>query len=198
MKRPRLPARSWRRRITSSHGAMPAGPLANSEYAKVAVRFDARGAASLLAGAGKVETFSSKNLEVRFITDHKMDDGRFANNGWLQECPDPITRITWDNAIYISPRLAKEIGFNPVGALLQVARAESADFENGKESAPVAELTVGGRKIRGPVHIQPGLSNYTLVIALGYGRTVTGHVGQGAGFSAYALRTSAAMHIAAG
>src|SRR6202142_959547 len=142
MKRPRLPARSWRRRITSSHGAMPAGPLANSEYAKVAVRFDARGAASLLAGAGKVETFSSKNLEVRFVTDHKMDDGRFANNGWLQECPDPITKISWDNAIMVSPRLGKELGIVPAGSLLQVARKEEAEFFQGKENAFVGEITV--------------------------------------------------------
>ena len=57
---------------------------------------------------------------------------------------------------------------------------------------------MGGRKIRGPVHIQPGLSNYTVVVPLGYGRTVTGHVGKGAGFSAYPARTSGAMHIATG
>jgi hypothetical protein len=43
----------------------------------------------------------------------KVDDGRFNNNGWLQECPDPITKISWDNAILISPRLAKELGIDP-------------------------------------------------------------------------------------
>jgi molybdopterin-containing oxidoreductase family iron-sulfur binding subunit len=141
---------------------------------------------------------SAKNLEVRFIADHKMDDGRFANNGWLQECPDPITKISWDNAILVSPRLGKELGIDPKGSLIQVARKEEAEFEMGKESAPVFELSIGGRSIRGPLHIQPGLSNYTVVVTLGYGRTVTGNVGRDAGFSAYPLRTVAAMDIAVG
>jgi molybdopterin-containing oxidoreductase family iron-sulfur binding subunit len=174
------------------------GLLAGSAYAKVDVRFNARGAAGLLAGAGKVEAFSSKNLEVRFVTDHKMDDGRFANNGWLQECPDPITKISWDNAILVSPRLGKDLGIDPKGALLQVARKEENEFSIGKENSRVFELTVGGRKIRGPVHIQPGLSNYTVIVPLGYGRTHSGHIGTNAGFSAYPLRTVAAQHIATG
>ena len=174
------------------------GVLADSAYAKVAVQFNARGAAALLAGAGKVEAFSSRSLEVRFVTDHKMDDGRFANNGWLQECPDPITKISWDNAILVSPKLGKELGIDPKGALLQVARKEENEFTIGKENSRVFELTVGGRKIRGPVHIQPGLSNYTVVVPLGYGRTHSGHIGTNAGFSAYPLRTVAAQHIATG
>jgi Fe-S-cluster-containing dehydrogenase component len=135
---------------------------------------------------------------VRFVTDHKMDDGRFANNGWLQECPDPMTKIAWDNAILVSPRLAKELGIVPAGSLLQVARKEEAEFTQGKENAHVFELTVNGRTLRGPVHIQPGLSNYTVVVALGYGRTHTGHIGTGAGFSAYAVRTSDSLGFATG
>ena len=175
------------------------GILASSAYEKVAVAFDRNSAARLFREPPKPpEKFSARNLEVRFVADHKMDDGRFANNGWLQECPDPITKISWDNAILVSPKLGKELGIDPKGALLQVARKEENEFVIGKENAHVFELTVGGRKVRGPVHIQPGLSNYTVVIALGYGRTATGHVGKGAGFSVYPLRTSAAMHVATG
>ena len=174
------------------------GLLAGSAYATVSVRYDLAGASALFASTPKIEALSAKNLEVRFITDHKMDDGRFANNGWLQECPDPITKISWDNAIMVSPKLGKELGIDPKGGRLQVARVEENDFEIGKENARVFEVTVGGRKIRGPVHIQPGLSNYTLVIALGYGRTVTGHVGKDAGTNAYPLRTTAAMSFATG
>ncbi|MSU24771.1 MAG: 4Fe-4S dicluster domain-containing protein [Opitutus sp.] len=174
------------------------GVLAGSAYATNAVAFDQRGARALLREIPKLAALSLKNLEVRFIADHKMDDGRFANNGWLQECPDPITKISWDNAIMVSPKLGKELGIDPKGALLQVARKEENEFSIGKENARVFELAVGGRKIRGPVHIQPGLSNYTVVVPLGYGRTATGHVGKGAGFSAYPLRTSAAMHVATG
>jgi MoCo/4Fe-4S cofactor protein with predicted Tat translocation signal len=174
------------------------GLLDKSAYPAVPVRLNAGGVNMLVSQAAKASVLSKENLEVRFLRDHKMDDGRFANNGWLQECPDPITKISWDNAILISPKLAKELGIDPKGAMLQVARKEENEFNIGKENARIFEVTLGGRKISGPVHIQPGLSNYTIVLPLGYGRTVTGHVGKGAGYSAYPLRTSDAMHIATG
>jgi molybdopterin-containing oxidoreductase family iron-sulfur binding subunit len=175
------------------------GVLAGSTYAKVAVAFNQRGAGTLFRNPpAKPEAFSATNLEVRFIADHKLDDGRFANNGWLQECPDPVTKIAWDNAILVSPKFAKELGIYPKGSLLQVARVELADDLNGRELAHVGEVTLGGRKIRGPLHIQPGLSNYTIVLPLGYGRTMTGRVGTGAGFNAYTVRTAGAMHVATG
>ncbi len=174
------------------------GLLTGSAYSKVLVEFDLRGAAALFRTMPAKPEVSAKSLEVRFVTDHKMDDGRFANNGWLQECPDPMTKISWDNAILVSPKLGKELGISPHGSKLQIARVEENEFSIGKENSHVFELTVGGKKIRGPLHIQPGLANYTVVVPLGYGRTVTGHVGTGAGFNAYPARTTAAMHIATG
>ena len=174
------------------------GVLADSAYRPVTVRYDQAGVERLFTRSTPLPVFNAGSLEVRFVADVKLDDGRFANNGWLQECPDPITKISWDNAILVSPKLAKELGIEPKGSLVQVARKESAEFTMGKENARVFELSVGGRKIRGPVHIQPGLSNYTVIVPLGYGRTVTGHVGKGAGFDANPLRTSGAMHVAAG
>ena len=174
------------------------GVLAKSAPRPVAVRFSFNGVRQLLGAPKPVMAFNAGSLEVRFVADHKMDDGRFANNGWLQECPDPITKISWDNAILISPRLAKDLGIRHGSSAIQVARAEEAEFTMGKENAPVFELTVGNRKIRGPVHIQPGLSNYTVIVPLGYGRTVTGNVGKGAGFNAYPARASDAMHTATG
>jgi len=180
------------------HRFLHDGLLAGSAYEVASVRFSPERAAALLRTPPQPEVFSAKRLEVRFVADIKVDDGRFANNGWLQECPEPVTKISWDNAILISPKLGQELGLDPKGALLQVSRKEEADFYIGKENAHVYELSVGGRKIRGPVHIQPGLSNYTVVVTLGYGRTTTGHVGQGAGYSAYPLRTTGAMHVATG
>jgi hypothetical protein len=176
------------------------GLLEGSAYAVTSVNFNVQTARALLATATKPEAFSKDRLEVRFVADHKMDDGRFANNGWLQECPDPITKISWDNAILVSPRLAKELKIEPVGSMIQVARKEEAEFTMGKENARVFDLTVGGRKITGPVHIQPGLSNYTVIVPLGYGRgdAFKGRIGANAGFSAYPLRTSTAMHVATG
>ncbi len=175
------------------------GLLEGSAYPKVTAAFNAAGAKGLLDSTAKVEALSGKNLEVRFIFDHKMDDGRFANNGWLQECPDPITKISWDNAILVSPRFARELGVYPHGSLLQVARVEEGDADAaGKENAHIAEVTIGGRTVRGPVHIQPGLATYTIVLPLGYGRTGTGHVGRNAGFNAYPARTTKAPYFTTG
>ncbi|HWA08431.1 MAG TPA: TAT-variant-translocated molybdopterin oxidoreductase [Opitutaceae bacterium] len=173
------------------------GLIEGSAYPKVTTSFNSRGVAALLT-ASAPQTFSAKNLEVRFIADLKMDDGRFANNGWLQECPDPITKISWDNAILISPVLARELGVYPQGSLLQIARIEAEADSAAKENAHIAEISLGGRKIRGPLHIQPGLANYTIVLPLGYGRSVTGRVGRNMGFNAYPLRTHETPHIASG
>ena len=174
------------------------GLLANTTSPVVRVSFNSGGAAAFLANATKVSALSASNLEVRFVNDYKLDDGRFANNGWLQELPDPITKISWDNAIMISPRLAKELGVYPKGAGFQVARVEGAGFRQGKEIAYMGELTLNGRTVRAPLHIQPGLSNYTIVLPLGYGRTKSGHVGTNAGHDFYPLRTSDGMHFALG
>ncbi len=141
---------------------------------------------------------SETNLEIRFVTDHKIDDGRFANNGWLQECPDPITKVSWDNAILVSPHLGQKLGIAPGGSLLQVARKETADFEIGKERAFIGRVTLNGRTITGPLQIQPGLSNFTLVLPLGYGRTVSGRIGKNTGHNFYPLRTSDSPCIAVG
>ncbi len=174
------------------------GLLEGSAYKVAAVAFDPQRSAAVFAKNPAVAVLSAQNLEVRFVTDHKMDDGRFANNGWLQECPDPMTKISWDNAILVSPRLGKELGLTPAGSLLQVARVEEAEFAQGKENAFIGEVTVNGRTVRGPLHIQPGLANYTIVLPLGYGRTKSGHIGTGAGFSAYAVRTTDALGFATG
>ncbi|HYP17111.1 MAG TPA: TAT-variant-translocated molybdopterin oxidoreductase, partial [Opitutus sp.] len=131
------------------------GLLANSAYPVSRVSFNAGGAAALFASAPKAEALSRSNLEVRFMSDYKLEDGRFTNNGWLQELPDPITKLSWDNAIQISPKLAKELEIHPRGSRLQVARVESSGFQQGKEIAFVGEVKLNGRTVSGPIHIQP-------------------------------------------
>jgi molybdopterin-containing oxidoreductase family iron-sulfur binding subunit len=173
------------------------GVLAGSAYPSVTVAFNPSSAAQLLLPVAPV-TLGEGNVEVRFAVDHKMDDGRFANNGWLQEVPDPITKLAWDNVILVSPKLAKSLGIYPHGSKLQVARVELAEVYHYKEQAFIGEVTVNGRTLRGPMHIQPGLANYTIVLPLGYGRTVTGHIGTGSGFSAYTVRSSGGLHFATG
>jgi len=174
------------------------GVLADSAYRPARVRLSEAGLVDLMSESPSFTTVSKDSLEVRFTTDHKVDDGRFANNGWLQECPDPITKISWDNAILVSPRLGAELGIEPGGASLQVARKELADYPQGKEAAFLGEVTVNGVTVKGPMHIQPGLSNWTIVLPLGYGREVSGHVGQGAGHNFYPARTTGGFDIATG
>jgi len=126
------------------------------------------------------------NLDVVFHRDYKMDDGRHNNNGWLQELPDPITKLTWDNAILMSPKTARELGVAPVPK-----RDQTQQFLD-----QVVEIQLGGRTVRGPVWVQPGMADYTLGLALGYGREKTGRIGRDCGYNAYKVRTTDAMHYA--
>ena len=95
-----------------------------------------------------------------------MDDGRYANNGWMQELPDPITKLTWDNAVLVSRKTARELG-----------------VQNGD----LVEITLNGRSVTGPIWTQPGMADYSLGLALGYGRERAGRVGTGVGFNAYKI-----------
>jgi molybdopterin-containing oxidoreductase family iron-sulfur binding subunit len=106
-----------------------------------------------------------------FRPDPKVHDGRFANNGWLQELPHPVTKITWDNA-----------------AMLGVATAERLDITTGD----VVELSLAGRRITVPACVVPGHADGAVTVSLGYGRRRAGRVGNGVGADAYALRTTAA------
>jgi len=111
---------------------------------------------------------TQNSLEVIFYRDAKMDDGRYANNGWMQELPDPITKLTWDNAVLVSRKTARELG-----------------VQNGD----VVEITLNGRSVKGPIWTQPGMADYSLGLALGYGRERAGRVGTGVGFNAYKIFT---------
>jgi len=122
-------------------------------------------------------------LEIVFRPDPSIHDGRYANNGWLQELPKPITKLTWDNAAYLSPRTAKDLGLG----------AETVTGE-----ADLVELTYQGRKRTFPVWIVPGHADDSVTVHLGYGRTRAGRVGSNAGVNAYALRTADAPGFGTG
>src|SRR5579862_874745 len=115
---------------------------------------------------------AGQGLEVVFRPDPAVYDGRFANNGWLQEFPRPITQLTWDNAAIFSPRTA---------------------HEHGVVTTDLVEIAYRGYKMRAPVFIQPGHADGSVTIHLGYGRTRAGHVGTRVGFNAYGMRTSSAL-----
>jgi molybdopterin-containing oxidoreductase family iron-sulfur binding subunit len=121
-------------------------------------------------------------------------DGRFANNGWLQELPKPITKLTWDNAALMSPATAKELGVGLGGY--------AHGGEHGGFHQPVVELQLGDRKVKAPAWVVPGHADGSVTVYLGYGREAAGKVGGDAGhavgFNAYPLRTSAAPWFAPG
>lgn len=152
-------------------------------------------------------------FEVVFARDYSLDDGRYNNNGWLQELPDPVTKIVWENVISVSPATAKALGLKVVEANkvslsgpfkkgdpklekeLSDKRLKSNESLVGNDEVTVK---LDGREITGPVWVQPGLADNVIVVALGYGREVTGRVGRKSGFNAYKIRTSAAPYIASG
>ncbi len=139
---------------------------------------------------------SADDLEVVLTRDYKVDDGRYSNNGWLQEMPHPITKICWDNAILMSPRTARRLGLNKVAFdVYHNGAFVGGDWTEGD----MVEVEIpGGRKIKGAVLLSPGAADNSLTIALGYGRTHTGRVGRNTGFNAYPLRTDKTTYFATG
>ncbi len=129
-------------------------------------------------------------LEITFRPDPSVYDGRFANNGWLQELPKPLTRLTWDNVALISPVTAQRLGIN--------VEAEIPGGEHGSANSELVELSYQGRTLRAPVWITPGQPDDSITVFLGYGRTRAGRVGTSIGYNAYSLRTSESPWFAAG
>ena len=120
---------------------------------------------------------ATAGLEINIRRDPSVYDGQFSNNGWLQELPKPLSKLTWDNAIQIGPKMAEREGI---------------------KSMDVISLEVDGRKVTGPVWIQAGHPDHSVTVHLGYGRRAAGRAGTGAGFDAYPLRTTNALWIATG
>ncbi|RUL89578.1 TAT-variant-translocated molybdopterin oxidoreductase [Tautonia sociabilis] len=115
-------------------------------------------------------------LELVLAPDPTIFDGRFANNAWLQECPKPITKLTWDNALMVPPSLVAEDSGGPLAGL---------------QMGDVVGLTVGTVTLDVPIFVMPGHAEGAVTLHLGYGREKAGRVGNGTGFNAYLLRTSA-------
>src|SRR5207237_8790949 len=130
-------------------------------------------------------------------------DGRFANNGWLQELPKPLTKLTWDNVAAISPATAERLGVGdtPDGAVAwdSPKRVNRITAKGGELRAEVLRLNFKGRQVNAPVFILPGQPDDVMTVHLGYGRKKSGRVGGNEhdksvrGFNAYDLRTSDAL-----
>ena len=120
---------------------------------------------------------NAQAIEVVFRPDPTIGDGRWANNAWLQELPKPLTKVTWDNTIALSPATAWRLGLN---------------------TGDVASLSIGGLKATGPIWVMPGHADNSATVTVGYGRKRAGNVGSGFGFNGYLLRTSSAPFVASG
>jgi len=129
---------------------------------------------------------SQDKLEVVFHRDSRVDDGRYNNNGWLQELPDPITKMVWDNVILLSKKTADDYGLVIV------------NHEDNNLLVPLVRISLAGREVEGPAWIQPGMPDHVIGLALGYGRLESGRVGAGVGYDAYRIRTSDALWLAGG
>ena len=148
-------------------------------------------------------TAASGDLEISIRPDPSVYDGRFANNGWLQELPNPLTKITWENVALVSPNTAKRLGLNEsVDGKEYSGGARGETFINTKGGNLFSDLVTlkmnGGEVGNVPMWIAPGQPDDVVTIYLGYGRTRAGRIGTNLGYSAYNVQRSDAMHSAAG
>ena len=118
-----------------------------------------------------------KAIEINFRRDPSIYDGQFSNNGWLQELPKPMNKLTWDNPVLMGPAMAERMGI---------------------KTEDLVELELNGKKVTAPVWIQVGHPDNSVTVFLGYGRRRAGRVGTGAGFDIYVLRTSATPWFTSG
>ena len=170
--------RTWRR-------ALHDGLVANTGGTTAPGKADWAAVAKAVSGFAPGAAASESKLDVVFAaTNHH--DGRYANNSWICELPDPLSKVVWDNPAYVSPKTAAKLG------LMQTAETDN------KPKAMIADLKVGSRTMRIGVWAVPGVAENTVQLQLGWGRDVVGAVGQGTGFNTFAVRSSDAMWTAAG
>src|SRR6185503_2897752 len=148
------------------------GLLAGSELPEVVPELIAQPLASLAEASAKAGGGAgATGLEVVFLPSPSLHDGRFANDGWLQELPDPLTKLTWDNPALVSPKTAETLGL----ATQDLIRVDSS-----------------GRSLALPVSILPGMADGVIALTVGYGRSHAGRIGSGVGFDAFTVRSSKA------
>jgi len=154
--------RIWRKGVHD--GVMP-----GSAYPEVKVAFNAKAIPEVAAA-------SLSGTELVFLSSN-LGDGRYANNAWLQEVPESMTKLTWDNVAHISPKMARELKV---------------------ETGGLVKITLGSRSLEIPALVTPGQAEGSVALQLGYGRTKVGRVGEGVGVNVGLLRTSEGWAFAQG
>jgi molybdopterin-containing oxidoreductase family iron-sulfur binding subunit len=154
--------------LARSIGRLRAGGASASLAEAVA---EAGGGAGATGSGGGAAGESRSGLEVVFLPSPSLHDGRFANDGWLQELPDPLTKLTWDNPALVSPKTAESLGL------------ANEDW---------VRLDYAGRSLELPVWLLPGMTDGVVALTLGYGRSHAGRIGSAVGFDAFTVRSSQA------
>jgi MoCo/4Fe-4S cofactor protein with predicted Tat translocation signal len=139
--------------------------------------FPAKQVATLAAGYLPFVKSPPNAIEINFRRDPCVYDGCFSNNGWLQELPKPMSKMTWDNPVLIGPAMAAQMGL---------------------KTEELVTLELNGKKVTAPIWIQAGHPDNSITVFLGYGRRRAGRAGTGAGFDMYQLRYSATPWFASG
>ena len=152
----------------------------------------------------EIKPANSGGLEISILPDPSVYDGRFANNGWLQELPNPLTKVTWENVALVSPNTAARLSLNRGNDPDEISGGERGTaFINTKGSNMTADtvtLTYQGANIEKPVPvwISPGQPDDVITIFMGYGRTRAGRIGTGLGYNAFDVQRSDAMNFGSG
>ncbi len=154
--------RIWRKSIHD-------GLVAGTAYPEVKVAVNAKAIPEVAAAA-------LSGIELVFLSS-PVGDGRFANNAWMQEAPESMTKLTWDNAAHLSPAMARELKV---------------------ETGGMVKITLGSRSLEIPALVTPGQADGSISLQLGYGRTKIGRVGEGIGVNVGLLRTSEGWAFASG
>ncbi len=150
---------TWRKALND-------GVIAGAPVAPVSPSLNA---AQVSAAVAAMPAPNTNGFEVAFVPSSIAWDGSFANNAWMQETPDPITKLVWDNAVMVSPATARQLNLT---------------------TGDKVTLSQGSYKLEAAAMIQPGQADGTAVISLGFGRTRAGNVGNEVGFNANLIRTA--------
>ncbi len=156
------------------HAALRDGVIADSQPATITPTLQPSAASGLAPSEADA---NSDTFELILAPDPSIGDGRCANNGWLQELPKPLTKLTWENAVLMAPADAQRLGI---------------------ETDDVVRLECNGQSVTAPACIMPGHAEGCVTCYLGYGRTRAGRIGTGLGFNAYMFRPANGGYVARG
>ncbi len=168
---------------TAWSAALRDGLLAGTKWPAFAGAAQASAVTALVTGFADTVPPNKEAFELTLVPDSKLWDGRYINNAWLQEMPDSVSKVTWDNAALVSVRTATELGID----------------KYLRDKAQTITIEVGGESLTVPVILAPGHADNAITLALGYGQPGTGadgpgRVGEGTGVNAYPLRATASTY----